>query len=259
MPGGKGANEAVAVSRLGIPVAMVGRVKSDLFGHQMLSTLTAEGVNIGGVVVDADEKSKSTGVAMIIVAADNTGKNTIACRGSNDDCGLDEAMIADNLMRKRNEVGIVLMQNEVAHEAIVRVAELGHLAEKLVIFKASPLRNASEISDLLYGWMDILVVNEWEAPILLGWSTKGSTNKEMFPLKTLRHSQIAAKELQDKHSVGVVVVVTPAGYVVRSRGGKCEDWLDAMPEGERTKTYSHTNTLKQTHARARAHVHVICL
>ena len=143
--------------------------------------------------------------------------------------GLDEAMIADNLMRKRNEVGIVLMQNEVAHEAIVRVAELGHLAEKLVIFKASPIRNATDISDLLYGWVDILVVNEWEAPILLGWP---STKKAMFPLKTLRHSQIAAKELQNKHSVGVVVVVTPAGYVVRSRGGKCEDWLDAMPNGE---------------------------
>lgn len=152
----------MAVSRLGIPVAMVGRVKSDLFGHQMLSTLTEEGVNIGGVVVDSNASSKSTGVAMIIVAADKTGKNTIACRGSNDDCGLDEAMIADNLMRKRREIGIVLMQNEVAHEAIVRVAELGHLAEKLVIFKASPIRNATDISDMLYGWIDVLVVNEWE-------------------------------------------------------------------------------------------------
>ena len=59
------------------------------------------------------------------------------------------------------------------------------------------------------------------------------TRKEMFPLKTLRHSQIAAKELQDKHSVGVVVVVTPAGYVVRSKGGKCEQWLETLPEGKR--------------------------
>jgi hypothetical protein len=67
--------------------------------------------------VDSSDQGKSTGVAMIIVAADKSGKNTIACRGANEDCGLDEAMLADNLMRKQKEIGIVLMQNEVAHGA----------------------------------------------------------------------------------------------------------------------------------------------
>ncbi len=70
-PGGKGANQAVAVARLGYPVRMVGRLGDDGFGAQLRDHLTHSGVDIAGVRTSPG----SSGVAVIVVAA--TGENSI--------------------------------------------------------------------------------------------------------------------------------------------------------------------------------------
>ena len=126
-----------------------------------------KGINVDGVIVDTDPKAKGTGVAMVIVAKDKRGgKHTISCKGANEECGTPEVLIAEDYMQRGKQIGVVLMQNEVAHDAIVRVAKLSYNAEKLVIYKSSPIRKATDVSPLLYSYLDVLVVNEWEAPIL---------------------------------------------------------------------------------------------
>src|SRR5436305_10974832 len=65
IPGGKGANQAVAMARLGAPVAMAGRVGTDPFGEQLLKALQADKVDTGLIVVDQQEAS---GVAFIFLA-----------------------------------------------------------------------------------------------------------------------------------------------------------------------------------------------
>src|SRR5690348_18482218 len=72
VPGGKGANQAVAMARLGAPVDMAGRVGSDPFGAQLLKALQADGVDTSLVAVDMEEAS---GVAFIFLAPD--GDNAI--------------------------------------------------------------------------------------------------------------------------------------------------------------------------------------
>ena len=64
IPGGKGANQAVAAARLGAQVSMVGRVGLDAFGDQLLETLTAAAIDQTFVVRDSDAP---TGVALIVV------------------------------------------------------------------------------------------------------------------------------------------------------------------------------------------------
>jgi len=70
IPGGKGANQAIAVSRLGYPCHLVGRVGKDSFGEILFNSLQDNGVETTGVFVD---ESAHTGVAMITV--NETGEN----------------------------------------------------------------------------------------------------------------------------------------------------------------------------------------
>jgi ribokinase len=72
LPGGKGANQAVAAARLGADVAMIGRVGDDAFGTAALKSLQAEGIDTAGIVVSAGVPS---GVATILVEA--SGENRI--------------------------------------------------------------------------------------------------------------------------------------------------------------------------------------
>ncbi|MCK6455217.1 MAG: ribokinase [Phycisphaerae bacterium] len=76
IPGGKGANQAVAVARLGASCALVGRVGDDDFGSRLLVVLEAAGVDIRHVTVT---EGHSTGVAMITV--DRRGENAICVAG----------------------------------------------------------------------------------------------------------------------------------------------------------------------------------
>ncbi|MGB5845081.1 MAG: PfkB family carbohydrate kinase, partial [Anaerolineales bacterium] len=70
IPGGKGANQAVAAARLGAEVSMVGRLGSDTFADVLLKKLNASGVDAAHVHKDKDA---ATGVALIVV--DDKGEN----------------------------------------------------------------------------------------------------------------------------------------------------------------------------------------
>src|ERR1700680_3907734 len=75
VPGGKGANQAVAMARLGASVALAGRVGSDPFGEQLLKALQADGVDTQLVVVDDQEAS---GTAFIFLLPDRDNAIVVA-------------------------------------------------------------------------------------------------------------------------------------------------------------------------------------
>ncbi|MBM3149742.1 MAG: ribokinase, partial [Chloroflexi bacterium] len=72
IPGGKGANQAVAAARLGTQVTMIGRVGDDDFGRAQLRNLNELGVDTTHVIVD---RETATGIALITL--DANGQNTI--------------------------------------------------------------------------------------------------------------------------------------------------------------------------------------
>src|SRR5258707_4723032 len=89
VPGGKGANQAVAMARLGAPVTMAGRVGRDPFGAHLLQSLRADGVDTSLVVVDEQEAS---GVAFIFLSP--AGDNAIVvASGANLRVGADPAQM----------------------------------------------------------------------------------------------------------------------------------------------------------------------
>jgi ribokinase len=115
-PGGKGANQAVAVARLGYPVRMVGRLGDDGFGTQLRDHLTRSGVDISGVRTSPG----SSGVAVIAVAA--TGENSIVVvPGAN---ALLTPQDLDESVEILRSASVVLTQLETPLETILRLAEL---------------------------------------------------------------------------------------------------------------------------------------
>jgi ribokinase len=160
-PGGKGANQAVALAKLGIPTQMVGRVGNDAFGQELLASLRSAGVQTEGVMTDA---SIHSGVAVITVA--DTGENQIlGVLGANGH--LDETDV-QRLQPLLSTANLLLLQLEVPLAVVRSAAQLAQQAGVRVLLDPAPVP-AVAVSDL-YPWIDILLPNEVEAGQLVGFS-----------------------------------------------------------------------------------------
>ena len=130
-PGGKGANQAVAASRMGGDVTMVGRVGNDDFGDSLIQTLLDDRVKTTYVIKDADA---ATGVAMIAVTAD--GENMImVASGANMQLSLEDVNNARPLMR---EADIMLVQLESPLDVVTQAVELAKAYDVPVVFNPAP-------------------------------------------------------------------------------------------------------------------------
>ena len=115
VPGGKGANQAVACARLGAATTLVGRVGEDDFGRTLLSGLRAEGVAVDTVAI---ESGASSGLAVILLDPD-AGNRIIVISGANATLGEEEIVRAEGLLE---QCDAVLMQLEIPLSVVTRVA-----------------------------------------------------------------------------------------------------------------------------------------
>ncbi|MEU5724140.1 ribokinase [Micromonospora sp. NPDC047738] len=156
VPGGKGANQAVAAARAGADCAFVGAVGADDFGAQLRDNLTAAGVDVRGLrTVDGP-----SGVALI--AVDHAAENCIVVApGAN-------ATLTDLHPADRAAVGaadVLLLQLEVPLAAVTQAADRARADATTVVLNAAPARPLpEELLDLV----DVLVVNEHEAAVVAG-------------------------------------------------------------------------------------------
>lgn len=152
-PGGKGANQAVALARLGVPTQIVGRVGGDSFGEQLISSLQTAGVQTNDVLVD---ESVSSGIAAIAVA--DQGKNQIIIvRGAN---GRVDPTDVERLAKLLPSASVLLLQLEIPLDAVLAAAKAAQQAGVTVILDPAPVRT---VPDELYGLIDIITPNEIEA------------------------------------------------------------------------------------------------
>jgi ribokinase len=162
-PGGKGANQAVAASRLGADTRLVGCVGDDEFGRQLLAALRAETVNADGVRVVA---GVPTGLAMI--AVDSAGENLITVApGANHEVGPRDA---DEAAASPGDV--LVISAEIPAPAI-RAALSRPGAVRVLNLAPAPRSQAQAAALVAAGAPDWLVVNEAEAAAVLGRPVSG--------------------------------------------------------------------------------------
>ena len=158
--GGKSANQAVAASRVGAAVTMLGAVGDDDLGHSALAGLEAAGVDIGAC---QRLEGEHTGLALIVV--DANGENQIAVApGAN--ALLDAAMIQAETARLEPPTGAVcLLGFEAPDDAVIAAARWASARGLRIILNPAPAR---PVVDELAAMGPILTPNETEAEMLTG-------------------------------------------------------------------------------------------
>ena len=157
-PGGKGANQAVSVARLGGDVAFVSKVGNDIFGKQSTQLFKEEGIDIAHLLSD---DTLPSGVALITV--DRSGENSIVV-ASGANAGLTPADLEDAL-DKIAGAGIVLMQLEIPMETVHFAAIYAVKHGVKVILNPAP---ANTLPPKLLSCIDIITPNQSEAAMLSG-------------------------------------------------------------------------------------------
>ena len=176
VPGGKGANQAVAAARLEANVFMIGRLGDDTFGGQLRRSLATADVDLTYVFESANSAS---GVAVIVV--DEAGENSIVVAlGANARVTPADVEAAASVIAASDAL---LLQLEIPLETVLRAAALGHAHGVKVILNPAPAR---ALPAELLSLADILVPNETETAQLSGMPTESLADLEAAAARFLR-------------------------------------------------------------------------
>jgi ribokinase len=184
VPGGKGANQAVAAARLGAPTKFFGRIGNDAFGREVMPIIQKEGIDMSGIQMD---EKHGTGLAVISVD-DKADNSIVIVSGAN--MALNEND-ADRCIHEFDKAKLVMLQLEVPLEASLKVARAAHEKGVWVIWDPAP---ALELPAEAYQLSNYMTPNEVEAGMLVG-----------FQPRTPEEAQKAAGILR-KRGVGVAII-----------------------------------------------------
>ena len=195
VPGGKGANQAVAAQRLGARVAMIARVGDDAFGRSMRQRLQEEGLDVRYLAATPES---STGVALITV--DDRGENTIIVVP-----GANGVLTADDVERASESIedaDVLMLQLEVPIQTVARAIAIAAAAGVTVVLNAAP---AQPVGPALLSRIEYLIVNATEAATVARMPTDTALED-------------AARVLHRRGARAVVVTLGAAGAVLLADG-----------------------------------------
>lgn len=211
--GGKGANQAVAIARLGYPVSMAGRVGRDPFGKQLLQSLQTDGIDTQLIVTD---EAEATGVALIFLT--HEGENAIiVASGANMAVGNDEQQLAQIFAALQQAKALVL-QLEIPAETVKLLIETAYSMHVPVILNLAP---AQPLPQEILKQLSVIVLNENEASVLSG--QRVSSTEDARIVATVLH----------EHGIPTVVVTLGAHgavLVTDDAAGNTRSFYQAAPK-----------------------------
>ncbi len=192
IPGGKGANQAVACARLGGNTGFMACIGQDAFGNNILEKFAEDGVDT--TLVEQIENIK-TGVAMIFV--DDNAENCIGI-AAEANLELDAERVQKN--RKGIESADYLLLQLETPNAILEAVKLGRESKTTVVLNPAPAR---ALSDEVLACVDMITPNQTEAEMLTGVAVTSRIEGEK-----------AAKVFHDKGIQTVVITMGKQGALL---------------------------------------------
>ena len=208
--GGKGANQAVAISRLGVPVSFVGKVGNDVFGNELLDALEKEAVDVSGV----QKSSEDSGTAFITVFEETSQNQIIVILGANALVNSDQ-VTEETLISSK----ILIAQLETPSGETEKLFKRSKEFECYCILNTAPVHN---LSNSLMDESDLLIMNETELATL-----SGDSPSRKFTSQVLNKS-LEKIPLMDRQSV-IVTLGSQGVYVYENKTGTLIPGLDVMP------------------------------
>jgi ribokinase len=207
VPGGKGANQAVAMARLGAAVSMAGRVGADPFGTHLLTALQADQVDTSLIVVDEQEAS---GVALIFLTP--KGENAIVvASGANGRVGEDQDQM-QRILAALSTARALVLQLEIPLATVCTLISAAHQAGVLVVLNLAP---AQALPLDILRQVDVLIVNETETCFL--YDTVGGT-QQTNTIKNLSEATLMAENLHNRGISKVVMTLGVQGAILVYEG-----------------------------------------
>ena len=200
-PGGKGANQAVAASRLGGDVHLVGNVGSDAFGKEMRDFLAGENIDTSEIAI---LDTAPTGIALITV--DSASENSIVIvPGAN--------MVWHTRDLAHMKIGrgdIVICQFEIPLEVIESVFARAKKMGATTILNPAPIKPATE---RILRNVDYLVANEVELEAFSGTTVNPGDPTSVYA---------AMEKLRERGPVAIVATLGPRGALLSGPAGRYE-------------------------------------
>ena len=201
-PGGKGANQAVAVNRLSAQkgaCVFIAKVGDDLFGRDTAVRMAKEGVDARLVV----DRRNASGTALILV--DRKGQNCISVA-----LGANGALLPKDVKKFAKDIqsaDALLLQLETPLETVLWAAQTAHAKQVPVVLNPAP---AAKLPKELYKCLDWITPNETEAELLTG-----------VKVTDLASAQKAEAALKRRGVANVVITMGAKGCYAAGRIHPC--------------------------------------
>ncbi|GIN57090.1 ribokinase [Lederbergia ruris] len=156
-PGGKGANQAVSVAKLGKKTCLIGAVGNDSAGKQLIQNLDSKNVDTTHII-----RSEEAGTGTFVAMIDSTGENTmVGAKGAND------SLTTEDMKKifEQIEAKILLIQMETSQDSIIAAMKAAKERNMYVILDPAP---AEGIFDEAFKYADLITPNKQETKRITG-------------------------------------------------------------------------------------------
>lgn len=157
MIGGKGSNQAVAASRMGIPTSLIGCVGNDTFGEKILKHLSEENLDISSV-----KKADSIFTGIATVFKTNRDNAIVVIPGANDCC---DQRAVDEHLDVIQQADVLLVQLEIPLGTVEYALRIAKQYGLQTILNPAPYQ---DLPPQLLQYVDYLTPNETEFESLVG-------------------------------------------------------------------------------------------
>ncbi|TWU54673.1 Ribokinase [Rubripirellula tenax] len=206
VPGGKGANQAVAAARAGGDVTMIGRIGDDAFSNRLMDNLIREKVSVDTVI-----RTPETASGLAVVAVDDVGENSImVVPGANAMLSVNDVhMFADQI----GTADVMMVQLEVPHSTVLAAIEVARRAGVRVALDPAPMPACLGDGFLT---VDVVCPNQTEAESIVGHA-----------IETVEDAKRATAAMHRRGARNVILTLGGRGAVVSD--GADFQWIDATP------------------------------